>query len=80
MFFMEQIEKQSFMQENQLSKINSVLNCLDEKSLNLIKARYFERNSFNKLSENFNMLITFISVKNKKILNDMKIALDPVEN
>jgi RNA polymerase sigma factor (sigma-70 family) len=64
--------------ENQLSKINNVLDCLDEKSLNLIKARYFERYSLNKLSENFNMSITSISVKIKKIINDMKIALDPV--
>lgn len=66
--------------ENQLSKIDNVLNCLDEKSLNLIKARYFERYSFNKLSESFSMSISSISVKIKKILNDMKISLDPVND
>lgn len=76
----EELRSEKSKLENQLSKIDNVLNCLDEKSLGLIKARYFERYSLNKLSESFSMSISSISSKIKKILSDMKIALDPVED
>jgi RNA polymerase sigma factor (sigma-70 family) len=74
----EKLVNEKLELENKLNKIDNVLNCLDEKSLSLIKARYFERYSLNKLSESFNMSVSSISVKIKKILNDMKIALDLV--
>ncbi len=74
-------EELKFEKEELQKKVNqmdNVLNSLDEESMNLIKLRYFEKKSYDKISEIVELTPSHIVNKIKKVLINMKIALDPV--
>ena len=61
--------------QKKVDKIKNTLDCLNEENFNLIKLRYFDKKTYDKISEIVGLTPSHLNKIIKDILVDMKIAL-----